>query len=91
MVPLMIWLFQGPYRYLAEARALGWFWLVLTVIGVPWLLSFAQPTIWEIPRPWYLAWAGLIYIVAAVLTLAWMAALRLRFPGARRSCRYHAP
>ena len=25
---------------------LGWGWLALTVVGVPWLLSFAQPTIW---------------------------------------------
>jgi len=40
---------------------------------VPWLLSFAQPTIWVIPRPWYLAWAGLIYIVATLVTLAWIA------------------
>ncbi len=48
---------------------LGWGWLALTLIGVPWLLSFAQPTIWEIDRPWYLAWAGLIYIVATLATL----------------------
>ena len=41
---------------------------------MPWLLSFAQPTIWEIGRPWYLAWAGLIYIVATLVTLAWIAA-----------------
>ena len=46
----------------------------LTLVGVPWLLSFAQPTIWEIRRPWYLAWAGLIYIVATLATLAWIAA-----------------
>jgi alpha-1,2-mannosyltransferase len=91
LVPLMIWLLHGPYRYLTEARILGWGWLVLTLIGVPWLLSFAQPTIWEISRPWYLAWAALIYIVATVATLAWIAALRLRFPGARRSCRYRLP
>ena len=91
VVPLMVWFIQGPYRYLTEARILGWGWLVLTLIGVPWLLSFAQPTIWEISRPWYLAWAGLVYIVATVLTLAWMAASRLRFPGGRRSCRYRAP
>ncbi len=91
LVPLMIWLIQGPYRYLAEARLLGWGWLVLTLVGVPWLLSFAQPTIWVISRPWYLAWAGLIYIVATLLTLAWIAAVRLRFPGGRRSCRYRAP
>ena len=91
LIPLMIWLIQGPYRYLTEAKILGWGWLVLTLIGVPWLLSFAQPTIWEISRPWYLAWAGLIYIVATVLTLGWIAAVRIRFPGGRRSCRYPAP
>ncbi|HEX5143566.1 MAG TPA: mannosyltransferase [Mycobacterium sp.] len=91
LVPLMIWLLQGPYRYLTEARVLGWGWLMLTVVGIPWLLSFAQPTIWQISRPWYLAWAGLVYIVATVATLGWIAAVRLRFPGARRSCRYRLP
>jgi len=91
LLPLMIWLLQGPYRYLLEARLLGWGWLALTLIGVPWLLSFAQPTIWQIGRPWYLAWAGLVYIVATMLTLAWLAAVRLRFPGGRRSCRYRLP
>ncbi|OBF14484.1 hypothetical protein A5727_15660 [Mycobacterium sp. ACS4331] len=91
LIPLMIWLFHGPYRYLREARVLGWGWLVLVLVGVPWLLSFAQPSIWEISRPWPLAWAGLIYIVATVVTLAWIAALRIRCPGARRSSRYRAP
>jgi alpha-1,2-mannosyltransferase len=74
LVPLMIWLIQGPVRERPGARILGWGWLALTMIGVPWLLSFAQPTIWQISRPWYLAWAGLIYIVAALATLAWIAA-----------------
>jgi alpha-1,2-mannosyltransferase len=41
---------------------------------VPWLLSFAQPDIWQISRPWYLAWAGLAYTVATLATLAWIAA-----------------
>jgi alpha-1,2-mannosyltransferase len=91
LVPLMIWFLHGPYRFLGEARLLGWGWLVLTLIGVPWLLSFAQPNIWEIARPWYLAWSGLIYIVATVVTLAWIAAVRLRFPGGQRSCRYRLP
>lgn len=91
LIPLVIWLLQGPYRYLVEARVLGWGWLVLVLIGVPWLLSFAQPTIWEISRPWYLAWLGLVYIAATLATLAWIAALPLRSPGGRRSCRYHAP
>jgi alpha-1,2-mannosyltransferase len=91
LVPLMIWLIQGPYRDLTEAKILGWGWLALTLIGVPWLLSFAQPTIWQIPRPWYLAWAGLIYLVATVVTLAWIASAPLRFPGGRLSRRYPWP
>jgi alpha-1,2-mannosyltransferase len=73
-LPLMIWLIHGPWRELPGARILGWGWLALTLVGVPWLLSFAQPTIWQIGRPWYLAWAGLIYIVATLITLVWIAA-----------------
>lgn len=85
LVPLMIWLIHGPWRLRPGARLLGWGWLLLTVIGVPWLLSFAQPTIWQISRPWYLAWAGLIYIVATLATLGWIAASGRRGP--RRSPR----
>jgi alpha-1,2-mannosyltransferase len=80
LIPLMIWLLHGPLRDRVGARVLGWGWLALTVVGVPWLLSFAQPTIWVIPRPWYLAWAGLVYIVATLATLGWIATT-----GSRRS------
>lgn len=73
LIPLMIWLLHGPLRDRLGAKVLGWGWLALILVGVPWLLSFAQPTIWVIPRPWYLAWAGLVYIVATVTTLAWIA------------------
>jgi alpha-1,2-mannosyltransferase len=73
LLPTMIWLIHGPLRDRRGAQILGWGWLVLTLIGPPWLLSFAQPTIWQTGRPWYLAWAGLVYIVAAVATLAWVA------------------
>ncbi|KAA1431022.1 mannosyltransferase [Mycolicibacter arupensis] len=82
LLPLMIWLLHGPYRDRVGARVLGWGWLALTVIGVPWLLSFFQPTIWQNGRPWYLAWAGLVYIIAALATLAWMATTRVRPPAA---------
>ena len=78
LIPLMIWLLHGPLRDRLGARVLFWVWLVLTVVGVPWLLSFAQPSIWEISRPWYLAWAGLIYVVATLATLAWIAATARR-------------
>jgi alpha-1,2-mannosyltransferase len=73
LVPLMIWLLHGPLSAQRGARILGWTWLALTVIGVPWLLSFAQPTIWQNGRPWYQAWGGLVYLVATLATLAWIA------------------
>jgi alpha-1,2-mannosyltransferase len=83
LVPLMIWLLNGPWRSRPGARVLGWAWLALSLIGVPWLLSFAQPSLWQIGRPWYLAWAGLVYLVATLGTLAWIAATgtrgRIRF------------
>jgi alpha-1,2-mannosyltransferase len=81
LVPLMIWLLHGPLSDRLGARILGWTWLVLTIIGVPWLLSFAQPTIWQNGRPWYQAWGGLVYIVATLATLAWIAASRGRTAG----------
>ena len=74
LVPLAIWLLRGPWSQRRGARVLGLGWLALAIVGVPWLLSFAQPTIWQIGRPWYLAWAGLVYIVAVLATLAWIAA-----------------
>jgi alpha-1,2-mannosyltransferase len=74
LVPLMMWLIHGPLRERPGARIAGWGWLALTIIGVPWLLLFAQPNIWQISRPWYLAWAGLAYTVAAVATLIVIAA-----------------
>ena len=73
LIPLMIWLIHGPLSAHRGARMLGWGWLVLILIGVPWLLSFAQPSIWQHGRAWYLAWGGMVYIVATFATLAWIA------------------
>jgi alpha-1,2-mannosyltransferase len=84
LVPLMIWAIQGPRRERPGARIVGWGWLALTIVGVPWLLSFAQPSIWQISRPWYLAWAGLVYIVAAASTLIWIAATGRHTAGSDR-------
>jgi alpha-1,2-mannosyltransferase len=88
LLPLMIWLLNGPWRERPGGRLLGWGWLALTLVGVPWLLSFLQPTIWQISRPWYLAWAGLVYIVATLVTLGWIA-LGRRSGGAIRKEKRH--
>jgi len=72
VVPLMVWLFHGPWRDKPGARILGWGWLLLMVVSVPSLLSLAQPNIMDFSRPWYLAWAGLVYIAASLTTLVWI-------------------
>jgi alpha-1,2-mannosyltransferase len=81
LVPLMLWLIHGPRREQRAMRIAGWGWLTLTIVGVPWLLLFAQPNIWQISRPWYFAWAGLAYIVAALATLIVIAASGKRGAG----------
>ncbi|GAB7066662.1 mannosyltransferase [Mycolicibacterium hodleri] len=72
VVPLMVWLIHGPWRDKPGAKILGWGWLVLMVVSVPSLLSLAQPNIMDFSRPWYLAWAGLVYIAASLTTLVWI-------------------
>ena len=83
LIPTMIWLIYGAVRTRPGARLLGWGWLVLTLVGPPWLLNFAQESQWMISRPWYLAWAGLVYIVATLATLAWIAATGRRLTQSR--------
>jgi alpha-1,2-mannosyltransferase len=45
----------------------------VTFLSFPSLLALAEPSLWQISRPWYLAWAGLVYVVVAVATFAWIA------------------
>lgn len=78
VVPLMIWLIHGPWRAKPGARVLGWGWLALMVLSVPSLLALAQPDIWAVSRPWYLAWAGIVYLVATLSTLIWIVATARR-------------
>lgn len=85
LVPLMIWLIHGPLRARRGAQILGWGWLALMILQVPWALASAQPTFWQIERPWYLAWAGLVYIVATLMTLIWIAV------SGRKNLKAHSP
>jgi alpha-1,2-mannosyltransferase len=72
VVPLSIWLLRGTWRDESGARVLGWGWLIVTLLSIPSVLALAEPSLWQISRPWYLAWAGLVYVAAAVATLAWI-------------------
>ncbi len=70
----MIWLIHGPWRDKPGARIFGWGRLALTVISVPSLLSFGQPNIVQIGRPWYPAWGEMAHITAALAALGWIIA-----------------
>ncbi|MCX8561849.1 mannosyltransferase [Mycolicibacterium mucogenicum] len=73
LVPLILWLFCGCWRDKPGARPLGWTWVAITALGLPSALALAEPSVWQFSRPWYLAWAGLVYVVAAVVTFGWIA------------------
>lgn len=72
LVPLMIWLIHGPLCEHLGARILGWGWLVLMLLRVPMALALLQPSFWQIGRPWYLAWAGLVYVASTIVTFTWI-------------------
>jgi alpha-1,2-mannosyltransferase len=72
LLPLVLWLLYGPLRALRGARLLAGFWLVTTLIGVPWVLSFCQPSIWVISRPGVLAWLGAVNVIGVVAFYLWV-------------------
>ncbi|WP_372341705.1 mannosyltransferase [Nocardia sp. CC216A] len=72
LLPTVLWLLYGPLRAAAGARLLAGYWLVTTIVGVPWLLSFAQPDIWTIPRPAGYAWLGAVDVVGVLVLFGWI-------------------
>jgi alpha-1,2-mannosyltransferase len=77
-VPLLIWLLHGPWWDNPGARVLWWTWLVVAVTAVPNALAQLQSSRWQISRPWYQAWAGLIYPILALATRGWIIATGIR-------------
>ncbi|MFZ2174334.1 MAG: mannosyltransferase [Rhodococcus sp. (in: high G+C Gram-positive bacteria)] len=65
VIPMLIWMLHGPYGKLPATRILAGYWLVTTLIGVPWVLSFFQDSIWLISRPAVLAWLGAVDVAGA--------------------------
>ncbi|WP_413232795.1 mannosyltransferase [Mycolicibacterium sp. 050158] len=70
VLPLAMWLVLGPLR--AHTRLVGWAWVVLAYVGSPWLVMFASDTGRLGGRPWYAEFTGSLYVLGAVLTLAYV-------------------
>lgn len=76
LLPLLMWLVYGPLRAAAGVRLIAGYWLVTALVGVPWLLSFAQPTIWTISRPWVLSWLGAVDVIGVIAFYVWLIWMR---------------
>ncbi|WP_148262491.1 mannosyltransferase [Hoyosella subflava] len=91
VIPLVMWLVYGPLRDLRLARLLALFWTAVTLIGVPWVLSFAQPTIWSTVEPYALVWVALVYVVGALAVFATVLFAGRRAPKPQHSDRDSLP
>ncbi|ASF13486.1 mannosyltransferase [Nocardia brasiliensis] len=72
LVPTVLWLLYGPLREVRGAKLIAGYWLVTTLTGVPWVLSFFQDSIWTIPRPAVLAWLGTVNVFGALVLFGWV-------------------
>lgn len=72
VMPMLVWLLHGPDRRRIGTRVVAGFWLLTTLVGVPWILSFFQESIWLVSRPGVLAWFGAVDIVGIVLVYGWV-------------------
>ncbi|MUL46644.1 mannosyltransferase [Mycobacterium sp. CBMA293] len=74
LVPLMVWLLHGPWSDRRGARVLWWLWLAATLLAVPNALATLQQDWLEISRPWFLAWAAMVYPALTLATFGWIIA-----------------
>ncbi|GGC69100.1 polyprenol-phosphate-mannose-dependent alpha-(1-2)-phosphatidylinositol pentamannoside mannosyltransferase [Hoyosella rhizosphaerae] len=72
VLPLVLWLVYGPFSGMRGARGLAIVWGAAVMVGVPWLLSFQQDTIWTVVDPPILVWFALVYVVGALTIFGWM-------------------
>lgn len=76
LLPLVMWLVLGPMRQ--RTRIVGWAWVALAYLGLPWVVVFATDNGWVVGSHWYTAAAGSAYVLAAVATLAYLASFSRR-------------
>lgn len=72
LIPMLVWLVHGPYANRVGSRVIAGCWLASVLIGVPWVLSFFQESIWLISRPGLLAWFGAVNVIGAVAFYGWV-------------------
>ncbi|WP_432420597.1 mannosyltransferase [Nocardia carnea] len=90
LLPTVLWLLYGPFREVAGAKILAGYWLITTLVGAPWVLSFLQDSIWTISRWGVWSWLGAVDAVGALALYAWTiwagrAVSRITGPPADRS------
>lgn len=73
VIPMLIWLLHGPYGAMLGTRVVAGYWLVTTLVGVPWVLSFFEDSIWLSSRPAIFAWAGMVNLIGACALYVWVA------------------
>lgn len=71
VMPLLVWLLHGPDRHRLGTKIVAAYWLATTLVGVPWILSFFQDSIWLVSRPAVLAWLGGVDVLGALLVYGW--------------------
>lgn len=72
VIPMLIWLVHGPLAARLGTRIVAGWWLVSVLVGVPWVLSFYQDSIWPISRPAVLAWAGAVNVIGVLGVYLWI-------------------
>ncbi len=72
LLPTVLWLLSGRRRRGPGARILAGYWLVTMLVGVPWVLSFFQDSIWTISRPGVLSWLGAVDVLGVVVFYLWV-------------------
>lgn len=76
LLPLVMWLTLGSLR--ERTRAVGWAWLAVGLIGPPWVVSFAIANGWLDAHGWVAYLFGSSYVLATLVTLAYVAAVSRR-------------
>nr|WP_280252356.1 mannosyltransferase [Nocardia abscessus] len=72
LLPTVLWLVYGPLRRAPGARIMAGYWLATMLVGVPWVLSFFQDSIWTISRPGVLSWLGAVDVLGVVVFYLWV-------------------